>query len=117
MAKTVAISSAAAISTKIPTNACCVFEPTMPSSAALPRLAARSFRQHLKIIHFIRHFRLRDAVEELADARLYARAHLGDRAIRNDIPLVDQNHPVRNQKSAGQLVRDHDDRHSKCALQ
>src|SRR5487761_554696 len=122
MERTVAISKAAAASTNNPTHACSPREFILDAPvSALPaysggnktfrrlsrRLPSQKFRrahflpifgQHLQVIEFVFHFRLRHAVQELAYARVVAGGKFLFGAGHDEIPPVDQQHAVCDQE-------------------
>src|SRR5260370_36017399 len=73
--------------------------------------------QHLEIIQFAGNFGFGNAIKELPDCWLFTGAHLFGCSDGHDVALVNQEHAVGNQKCACELVRDHDDRHAKGALE
>src|SRR2546425_7186000 len=116
-AKIVPTSTAPAIKTKIPTMACSRFDSIAHLSPRRSTARAVIFRQHLQIVQLLRNFRLGNAVQKLPHPRLRARTHFFRGTDGHHVPLIDQHHAVGDQESAGEFMRDHDDRHVKRALE
>src|SRR5208283_4794748 len=109
-AKTVPISKAAAISTKSPTMVCSRLLFITSSSIAMASYFQLPISgKHLQIVQFLGNFRLRNPVKKLAYTRMRTGSQLFFGSQRHDVPSVDQDHTISDQKCAGQFVcHDHD---------
>src|SRR5256885_3118592 len=78
--------------------------PTRVRSRVASMLLPDPFRVHFQVVHFVVLRRIRDPVEELADARVPAVPDLIGGADGGDVSAVDEDHAVGNQEGAGEFV-------------